>query len=379
MIHPRHPPRRKSRSTIVQLLTRVTLALVLLYAAAFLIAAPPVEDVISASSLLALGSSTAATTSATAATVEDSSKFKNLHPLLKASLLRSSGDDHSGSTIDTVSTIGTVTAGWEINPVSTYPNYECNWLDFRSTTGKTTKFCGHSNPDSVTAAIMQKGRFHHCNILPTLWNKADKTEESIYLEIGANIGSCVVEMLLSTDAKIIAFEPHPKNLFVLLSTIRAMEQSYQDRVVIVPVALGAESAMETIYAANGNMGNSVVGKIIKDNRRQEFKIEDQHSIHVERLDSIISPNAHVAFSKLDAQGFECNIVSGFGASLAAVVQQIKFEVSKNHLNNHGCLDLLSRFRALGYTIYSENGIDKIETGEHDQFHRMTELIAKRDQ
>jgi len=375
MIHPRHPPRRKSRSTIVQLLTRVALVLVLLYTAFLIAGAPPVEDVISASSLLALGSTSAAatTTSATAATVEDSSKFKNLHPLLKASLLRSSGGVLSGSTIDTVA------AGWEINPVSTYPNYECNWLDFKSTTGKTTKFCGHSDPDGVTDTIMRKGRFHHCNILPTLWNKADKTEESIYLEIGANIGSCVVEMLLSTDAKIIAFEPHPKNLFVLLSTIRAMEQSYQDRVVIVPVALGAESAMETIYAANGNMGNSVVGKIIKDNRRQEFKIEDQHSIHVERLDSIISPNAHVAFSKLDAQGFECNIVSGFGASLAAVVQQIKFEVSKNHLNNHGCLDLLSRFRALGYTIYSENGIDKIETGEHDQFHRMTELIAKRDQ
>lgn len=375
MIH-RHPPRRKSRSTIVQLLTRVALALVLLYTAFLIAGAPPVEDVISASSLLALGSSSAATTtSATTATVEDSSKFKNLHPLLKASLLRSSGGVFSGIG----STIGTVTAGWEINPVSTYPNYECNWLDFKSTTGKTTKFCGHSDPDGVTYTIMRTGRFHHCNILPTLWNKADKTEESIYLEIGANIGSCVVEMLLSTDAKIIAFEPHPKNLFVLLSTIRAMEQSYQDRVVIVPVALGAESAMETIYAANGNMGNSVVGKIIKDNRRQEFKIEDQHSIHVERLDSIISPNAHVAFSKLDAQGFECNIVSGFGASLAAVVRQVKFEVAKSHLNNHGCLDLLSRFRALGYTIYSENGIDKIETGEHDQFRRMTELIAKRDQ
>jgi len=49
------------------------------------------------------------------------------------------------------------------------------------------------------------------------------------------------------------------------------------------------------------------------------------------------------------------------------------------LNSHGCLDLLSRFRGLGYTIYGENGIDKVETGEHDQFKRMTELIAKRDQ
>jgi FkbM family methyltransferase len=361
--------RNTSRSAIVKLFKRVALTLVLLYATAFLIAGAShkyhlgdIEDISAA--LLTISAATA---------VEDSSKFKNIHPLLKASLLRSSGGNQSGTTSNAVA------AGWEINPVSTYPNYECKWIDFTSTTGKTTKFCGHSDPDPVTWQIINKGRFHHCNILPSLWNNADKTEESIYLEIGANIGSCVVEMLLSTDAKVIAFEPHPKNLFVLLSTIRAMEQSYQDRVVIVPVALGAESAIETIYAANGNMGNSVVGKIIKDNRKQEFKIEDQHSIYVERLDSIISPNAHVAFSKMDAQGFECNIVSGFGASLPAVVRQVKFEVSKNHLVSHGCLDLLSRFRGLGYTVYRENGIDKVETGEHDQFQRMTELIAKRDQ
>ena len=368
--------RDKSRSTIVKLLKRVILTLAFLYAAKFSIAASSqryskdIEDI--SASLLTIATGTTTVTTATAVN-EDSSKFKKLHPLLKTSLLRSSGGDHGGSTSDPVST------GWEINPVSTYPNYECKWIDFTSTTGKTTKFCGHSDPDGVTAQITNKGHFHHCDILPTLWNKADKTEESIYLEIGANIGSCVVEMLLSTDAKVIAFEPHPKNLFVLLSTIKAMEQSYQDRVVIVPVALGAESAIQTIYAAKGNMGNSVVGKVIKDNRKQEFKIEDQHSIHVERLDSIISPNAHVAFSKLDAQGFECNIVSGFGASLPAVVRQVKFEVSRKHLNSHGCLDLLSRFRGLGYTIYGENGIDKVETGEHDQFKRMTELIAKRDQ
>jgi len=211
-----------------------------------------------------------------------------------------------------------------------------------------------------------------------LWNRAEKKEDSIYLEIGANIGSCVVEMLLSTDAKVIAFEPHPKNLFVLLNTIAAMEESYQERVVIVPVALGGKSSTEIIYAAKGNMGNSVVGKIIKDNRKQQFEEVDQHKIHVERLDSIISPDVNVAFGKMDAQGFECNIVSGMGVSLAEKIQQVKFEVSRNHLSTHGCLDLLSKFRSLGYTIYDENLKRKITTGEHNQFKRMTELIAKRD-
>lgn len=301
--------------------------------------------------------------------------FKKLHPLLKAALLRTSGGGGRDSTTITTNSHAT---GWEISPVSAYPNYACKWMEFKSRTGKTTKFCGHSDPDGVTSQIEAKKHFHHCDILPDLWNKADKKEDSIYLEIGANIGSCVVEMLLSTDAKIIAFEPHPKNLFVLLNTIAAMEESYQERVVIIPVALGGDTSIQTIYAAHGNMGNSVVGKIIKDNRKQQFEKEDQHTIHVERLDSIISPNVHVAFSKMDAQGFECNIVNGIGATLAKKIGQVKFEVSRNHLNNHGCLDLLSKFRTLGYTIYHEDLSTKIETGEHDQFNRMTELIAKRD-
>lgn len=301
--------------------------------------------------------------------------FKHLHPLLKAALLRTSGG--GTSTITTGNTPNSP-AGWEISTVSTYPNYECKWLEFESTTGKTTKFCGHSDPDAVTSHIEATKRFHHCNILPKLWSQAEKKEDSIYLEIGANIGSCVVEMLLSTDAKIIAFEPHPKNLFVLLNTIAAMDESYQERVAVVPVALGGESSTDIIYAARGNMGNSVVGKIIKDNRKQQFEEVDQHKIHVERLDSIISPDVNVAFSKMDAQGFECNIVNGMGVALAEKIRQVKFEVSRNHLNNHGCLDLLSKFRSLGYTIYEENLKNKINTGEHDQFRRMTELIAKRD-
>lgn len=85
--------------------------------------------------------------------------------------------------------------------------------------------------------------------------------------MGVIIRSCVVEMLLSTDAKVIAFEPHPNNLFVLLNTIAAMDDSYQEHVVVVPVALGGESSIETTYAAKGNMGNSVVGKVIKDNKK----------------------------------------------------------------------------------------------------------------
>lgn len=273
--------------------------------------------------------------------------------------------------------------GWKVNPgskseVATLQGYECKWVDFESTTGKTAKFCGYPFNDAVTWNIENKKRFHHCNALPQMWqNAGPKQENSVYLEIGANVGSCVMEMLLSTDANIIAFEPHPRNQFAMQKSVEALPQAYQDRFVLVPVALGAEHGNNTIFAAKGNFGNSVVGKIIKDNKRQQFEEKEQHQIVVERLSSIISMNADVPFVKLDAQGFECNILEGMGQDLAKKIRKIKFEVSQTHLRGQGCMDLLARFRNLGYDIFSEDEKTKIEEGDVNQFNRMVELMAVR--
>ncbi|OEU22376.1 hypothetical protein FRACYDRAFT_232531 [Fragilariopsis cylindrus CCMP1102] len=260
---------------------------------------------------------------------------------------------------------------------ATKNSYGCKWLDFESTTGKTAKFCGHDvEGEGVTASIAKAKRFHHCNVLPSMWEKSGpKQENSIYLEIGANIGSCVMEMLLSTDAKVIAFEPHPRNQYVLQKS--TLPQSIQNRFVLVPVALGGASTTDTIYAAKHNMGNSIVGKMIKDNRRQEFDEVDQFEIAVEPLSSIISTYPDIPLIKLDAQGFECHILDGLTQELANKIHKVKFEVSKNHLGQQGCNDLLSKFRNLGFDIYDESEKNKIE-GEWNQFKRMVELMAVRN-
>ena len=259
--------------------------------------------------------------------------------------------------------------------------FECKWADFQaSASGKTMKVCVHPFPDGVSNQILKKHRFHHCNILPTMWNdpKLAKTDKSIYLEIGANIGSCIWEMLLSTNAKIIAFEPHPNNVFAIRSTLQNLESELRDRVVLLPVALGSESAVNKIYAAEGNMGNSVVGKAIHDKGKanQGFNEERVFNITIERLDSIVSPYPDIPLAKMDAQGFECNIIGGIGQDLANQIQKIKFEVSQNHLPKQNCHDLLERFRNLGFQIYRENGNEEIQ-GEYQQFNRLIDLVASK--
>lgn len=52
--------------------------------------------------------------------------------------------------------------------------------------------CIHSFNEAVSYTIKSTDRFHHCDVLPEIWNDSNlrKKRKSIYLEIGANIGSC---------------------------------------------------------------------------------------------------------------------------------------------------------------------------------------------
>lgn len=143
--------------------------------------------------------------------------------------------------------------------------FTCTWTEFQSSlSGVTARMCVHHH-DIISYTIMSHKRWGDCNILPVLWNNGGHNvndEALYYVEIGANIGSCLMEMLLSTNASIIAFEPHPMNLFNMKKTISLLDETYQNRITLFPLGLGNASEASTIYSATGNMGNSG-----KQNRR----------------------------------------------------------------------------------------------------------------
>mmetsp|Transcript_11894 Transcript_11894/g.25346 ORF Transcript_11894/g.25346 Transcript_11894/m.25346 type:complete len:346 (+) Transcript_11894:131-1168(+) len=252
--------------------------------------------------------------------------------------------------------------------------FYCEMIPFRSPhSGKETEICVHPSPDFLTEEIKKKKFWDDCNILPNLWNKEeeenyDGANPAYYLEIGANIGSCVVEMLLSTNATIIAFEPHPMNLFNLKKTVSKMDKSYQDRLMLFPVGLGGMGGTQTIFSAHNNMGNSVIGKAIGDTDEQKFDETRQFTINVERLDSILDEdNIKIKLMKMDAQGFECNILEGIGVLLAKTIDVIKFEYASQLLHQQGCMNLIQRLYGLGFIVSKQfvNGgfrdaIDSIE-------------------
>jgi FkbM family methyltransferase len=261
-------------------------------------------------------------------------------------------------------------------------NFKCEWTTFKSSaTGNTAEMCVHPFGEAVSETIKAAHHFHHCDALSAYWNENVNDANAVYLEVGANIGSCVMEMLLGTNANIIAFEPHPMNVFVLKQTISKLNFTLQDRVRLVPVGLGHEQASTTIYAAGNNMGNSIVGMIVKDNRKQEFGESLQFKVPIERLDSIVKSDTNVKLMKMDAQGYECNIMEGMGQALASGIETLKFEWAPKHLNAQKCTTLLDRMRAYGFDIYRDVGkggkfANPMAVAESNPS-RMTDLYANR--
>jgi FkbM family methyltransferase len=219
----------------------------------------------------------------------------------------------------------------------------CDWVTFRPAIhpelppplANETKMClyaGASNDIHVSGMIRNSGRWYECDVLSSL--VYDNGNE-LHLEVGANIGACVLQVLLTTKATIVAFEPAPTNLFILTSTLLALPASLRDRVFLFPIGVGDAAMQSTINVARDNRGNSVIGREIRDLPGQEFL--PPMPISVERLDVILDVtkipprnltqrSGGISSMKIDVQGYECGVVRGMLPSLLPTsVHIVKFE------------------------------------------------------
>ena len=77
-------------------------------------------------------------------------------------------------------------------------------------------------------------------------------------------------------------------------------------------------------------------------------------MYVERLDSILnSEKIKVGLMKMDAQGYECNILEGMGWDLAERFDIVKFEYASRWLSAQGCTDLIPRLSNYSFDLYRE--------------------------
>jgi len=94
--------------------------------------------------------------------------------------------------------------GWKIldfNDDSNPHNFSCDMVDFKSSSGRPTghRICVHTFPDVISDSIRTNGEWKDCRGLSKSWNNEVKSTARcpIYIEVGANIRSCVMEMLFT--------------------------------------------------------------------------------------------------------------------------------------------------------------------------------------
>ncbi len=97
--------------------------------------------------------------------------------------------------------------------------------------------CLRPYPDIVSSVIKHAGYWHECSPLATLWQRRKEPKGSIFVDAGANIGSCTL-LMLAIGAATHSFEPMPANLFYLRESI-ARNPKFSAEFNLHPCGLGA--------------------------------------------------------------------------------------------------------------------------------------------
>lgn len=282
---------------------------------------------------------------------------KNSSPVLQDSFLQEDGGFRDLG-------LATRGSGWEMwnrSGILAQDSVTCTWTRYRPKlaqlrkTNNTHLMCIYpTNEDNyVSGSVRSSGRWGDCAGIVDLWMKYNGTKQTdYYFDIGANIGTCVMEMLLTTDARIVAFEPEPRNLAQLTATLMSMPASYRDRVALFPVALGSSSYTSYVHQAKNNRGHTMVGDKFAPESRGQTSMPPFH-IHVEPLDSIIkeSKTSSRLFIKMDVQGFECNAMDGGRRTFQqARVLKTEQEVDKLMAQNCSAKGLKDRIARAGLQL-----------------------------
>lgn len=240
--------------------------------------------------------------------------------------------------------------------------------------GLPPKMCLRPYSDFVSDIVKAQKRWPDCAELAFLWKKLPDAslaaassafapcggngEKKLFVDVGANIGTCTMQMLSRPDvAQVVSFEPNPKNLFYLTSSVLNNPGS-SSRLALFPMALGQADAAHKMFMTPGNAGNTVLDEAIAANPISDVQPVNAETTTLDEafLDGKQRPYIHVM--KVDAQGFEVHILKGGRRLLASgAINAIHFELAPAWLLGQ------KTSPAELFTILEANGYDVAHSSE----------------
>jgi FkbM family methyltransferase len=156
---------------------------------------------------------------------------------------------------------------------------------------------------------------------------------SVFFDVGANIGVYSVYAASIKNAEVIAFEPSFLNLELLYRNIQSNHLEY--KVTIIPLSLSNFNQIENLYMEKrdniwGGAHNSSGLNTTQDGKpMDEFTVSSQVAIALDSLSELLNLPVP-SYIKIDVDGLESIILAGAQKTLTNV-KEILIEVDKNNI------------------------------------------------
>lgn len=167
---------------------------------------------------------------------------------------------------------------------------------------------------------------------------------AVVIDVGANIGYTAIAAAraVGPDGRVIAVEPHPKNVALLRANLALNEVSEQ--VQVIGAAAWSSPAMVELAESPDNAGD----------HRVQGSFDGRATVTVEavRLDEVIPKGLRVRVMKIDTQASEHHVLRGAEAILARDRPVILCEYWPRGLEARGDdpLSVLTELRGHGYEV-----------------------------
>jgi FkbM family methyltransferase len=163
--------------------------------------------------------------------------------------------------------------------------------------------------------------------------------DGLMLDVGAHYGYSL-RPFAEHGWTVHAFEPDPANRAHLV-----MNYDDNERVTIVPVAVGDEPRTMTLYTSHESTG---VSSLLAFTRHHEATA----TVDVIRLRDYMIENdlRHVDFLKIDVEGYEKFVLDGYDWSIEPTAIVLEFEDAKTVPIGYNWRHLADRLRDGGYTV-----------------------------
>jgi len=228
----------------------------------------------------------------------------------------------------------------------------------------TLNQCIRPYDDLLSNMIRKLKRWPECEPLPQFWYKLGMeknfTSDDVFVDVGANIGSCSIVMA-AHGIRTIAFEPMVSNLFFFTSSVKALPSESQLLVTIFKSGVGRASSAKKLYSDPQNAGHSIVGNLAVEPWRKKVMqtMNDTATmITISTLDAVLWPNRafpppSIRLMKMDIEGYETEALLGAAALFRArAIAMIKFEMATNWLHGQGssAAQIFSVLKDYGYKV-----------------------------